>query len=218
MAYCVLIPGLRQGCSRPSGRPGALPAHGAWLFVDCFKHSEPFFEAGVQVGLTGIAGVTAVRATAADLSPMTLDPFGPDLYAARLGPYASLGDLFSGPGWPWVWLPWEPASRSWRQTFALEGRMAGEAVGRASPPIAAVPQYSAQPGDQPHTRLVGISAWPGFRLRLAAFASTAGRRPRRAIPGRPARGRRRACLRERSSRLRHRARCCSSGTEPGSGR
>lgn len=73
----------------------AAEGRAAWVFVDAFKHSEPFFETGIQVELPGVAGVTGVRAVRADGTPLALEAFSPEAFGARLGPFGSFGAFHS---------------------------------------------------------------------------------------------------------------------------
>jgi len=65
----------------------------AWLYVDAFKHSEPFYETGFELGLQDVPGATGARAVAADSSDVSLDLVGSGQYGAWLGPFATFTDF-----------------------------------------------------------------------------------------------------------------------------
>jgi len=84
---CSLYALLLAGLALPS-QTGA-----AWMYVDAFKHSEPFFETGFEVNLADVPGVTGAWAVAADSTVVPLDPAGAGQYAAWLGPFATFTDF-----------------------------------------------------------------------------------------------------------------------------
>jgi hypothetical protein len=72
---------------------GVSDVHGAELFVDAFRYSDPAWETGIEVDLSGVPGVTGVKATSPGGTGVTLDPFGPSQFASQLGPFGSFSDF-----------------------------------------------------------------------------------------------------------------------------
>ena len=76
-------------------------AQAATVSVNGFKYSDPLFETGIEVDLSGVSGVTGVDAVSASGETMSLSPCAADRYAATFGPYADFGSFLGATSGNW---------------------------------------------------------------------------------------------------------------------